>query len=297
MTEDDFWQDEEFEDAVARGIIAFFESRVAKNRGSCPPDRLKTDDLEFARNYGFYCPGKARSIFGEGFDTTNDPLPIAGTLLLPGDIGKNSKTSYGGYSHILSIKQIRAFPHGIEREGPGTPYQLVTMFPNADGRVHGERRYFTIAKDGKIAACGRRYVQQSRFGRQVVIRQFDEEPHIEKDAIWQATFTTQFLADERFSWRIEAVEKQARVRLGCEREEVKSLLYARELPLTATGRKRPILHLVAAHRRRLKSGVEIDIDEFLRGTREVVMDGTMFRVHPPAVMSQQRAHTASVGQK
>ena len=63
-----------------------------------------------------------------------------------------------------------------------------------------------------------------------------------------------------------------------DKEQIKSLLYARSLPVTATGRKRPILHLVAAHRRRIKEGVDIDIGEFLRGVKKVEMGGTVFTV-------------------
>lgn len=51
-------------------------------------------------------------------------------------------------------------------------------------------------------------------------------------------------------WKIAADEGCGKASLGCTADEVKSLLYARQLPMTATGRKRPILHLVAAHRRR-----------------------------------------------
>jgi len=55
---------------------------------------------------------------------------------------------------------------------------------------------------------------------------------------------------------------EAKAHLGCMREEIKSLLYARDLPMTSTGRKKPILHLVAAHKRRIKEGTDIDIVPF-----------------------------------
>lgn len=65
-------------------------------------------------------------------------------------------------------------------------------------------------------------------------------------------------------------------------EEVKSLLYARSLPMSATGRKRPILHLVEAHKRRMRSGIDVDIASFLRGQQTVEIGGTAFKVNPPA---------------
>lgn len=92
-------------------------------------------------------------------------------------------------------------------------------------------------------------------------------------------------ADRRFCWEIAADDGFAKASLGCTAEEVKSLLYARELPITTTGRKRPILHLVAAHRRRMKEGIDVDIKPFLRGVAEVTMGGTLFKVRAPEVLS------------
>jgi len=105
----------------------------------------------------------------------------------------------------------------------------------------------------------------------------------------------QALADRRFCWVITAQEDKARAYVGCTREEIKSLLYARDLPMTATGRKRPILHLVESHKRRLRAGTDIDVTAFLRGIQTVEIQGTRFTVNPPAVVrpevsepSQQR---------
>ena len=54
--------------------------------------------------------------------------------------------------------------------------------------------------------------------------------------------------------------------------------------MTATGRKRPVLHLVEAHKRRMQNGTEIDVTSFLRGSMEVEMNGTLFKVHAPAII-------------
>lgn len=67
------------------------------------------------------------------------------------------------------------------------------------------------------------------------------------------------------------------------REEIKSLLYARTLPMTATGRKRPVLHLVEAHKRRMRNGTDVDITSYLRGTQKIEMGGTLFTVKAPVV--------------
>ena len=92
----------------------------------------------------------------------------------------------------------------------------------------------------------------------------------------------QTIDDLRHQWTIKTPLEDTSVTVGAYAENVKSLLYARSLPMTATGRKRPILHAVNAHRRRLKSGIEIDITPFLRGTHTVEMGGSVFQVSAPA---------------
>ena len=104
--------------------------------------------------------------------------------------------------------------------------------------------------------------------------------YLEETQIWVST-VMQFIADSRFCWSITAQEDIAKATIGCMKEEIKSLLYARTLPMTSTGRKRPILHLVEAHKRRLKQGINIDIISFLRGTRTVEIGNTQFTVNAP----------------
>lgn len=62
--------------------------------------------------------------------------------------------------------------------------------------------------------------------------------------------------------------------------------------MTPSGRKRPILHLVHAHRRRIASGIDIDVRDFLRGSREVVMDGIAYRVAAPQRLIEQMQEAA-----
>jgi hypothetical protein len=62
---------------------------------------------------------------------------------------------------------------------------------------------------------------------------------------------------------------------------VKSLFFARELPITDTGRKRPILHWVRAHKRRIAERIEIDIEKYMRGTATMIMQGVEFEITKP----------------
>jgi hypothetical protein len=86
-------------------------------------------------------------------------------------------------------------------------------------------------------------------------------------------------ADSKYLWNVRAFKMadnehmEGNVRFGVYGEHVKSLFFARDLPLTESGRKKPILHWVSAHKRRLQAGQDIDIEKHLRGTRGVLAMG------------------------
>lgn len=285
MTEEDFWLTEEFEDSIARGLIASFESRIARSDGAHPLDRLSEADLQQVRARGLYIPGKSRVVVGAddglGFDRKIDPLPTQASILLPWD--ERRPGFYHGYCSIFGMQLLPKFPRGVFRLGAGDPFQLTCVTPGESEHIQGQKVYFSVEKSGRVVVAERRWLEggDHQAGPRREVRWARDAPELASGLLKTAPLMLQFAADERHCWRIEAIERDASVRIGCQREEVKSLLYARDTPLTATGRKRPILHLVSAHRRRVRDGIEIDIDRFLRGTREVEMHGTLFRVHPP----------------
>jgi hypothetical protein len=96
-----------------------------------------------------------------------------------------------------------------------------------------------------------------------------------------ASSVIQFWQDRRYLWNVTAKEGIAKATFSVYPEQVKSLFYARDMPMTETGRKRPILHWVAAHNRRLKNGIDVDIDKHLRGINEFVYQGTKFVISRP----------------
>ena len=87
--------------------------------------------------------------------------------------------------------------------------------------------------------------------------------------------------DRKTLWNVTANEGIAKATFGVYQDQIKSLFYSREMPMTETGRKRPILHWVAAHNRRIKSGIDVDIEKHLRGTNEFVYQGTKFIITNP----------------
>lgn len=273
MKDTDYWLQEEFEQAILTGMVTFFESEIKRKRNIGKESCISHESLTKARQSGFYCPSNSRLVLESGFDVVNDTLPTAGTLFLPCPPASSEIT---GYSTVHHIRMSDTLPRPFHRRSGGKLYESLFMCPSNEGEIDGARNFVSVDKEGTVHASEIRLQ-----GNKGIVYQSVIEPYLLTQIEFNASTALQYLADERFCWRIEAIEKDAKVRIGCDRAEVKSLLYARQLPRTVTGRKRPILHLVSAHQRRMRSGVDIDIEEFLRGTREVVMDNTLFRVHPP----------------
>lgn len=291
MTEpEDFWGDEGFEDTVAAALIACFETKVRKNRGAAPADRLTDERVGVLRQVGPYIASPSRSVLGPAgenleagawkFDVVNDPLPSSGFCAFR-PIGRSQSSLPNAYLAGNSVRRVEALGKYWHRRGPGVLYEMISMSAEKDG-IHGERRYFTVAKDGGINSCTQAISNGSRgsdFGAAAGVLGPDKGWLAETDA-W-ASFTLQLLADRRFCWSITAKESGAKAHLGCMQEEVKSLLYARSLPMSETGRRRPILHLVEAHKRRLRAGIDIEVSAHLRGVQQVEIGGTLFTVNPP----------------
>jgi hypothetical protein len=98
----------------------------------------------------------------------------------------------------------------------------------------------------------------------------------------------QTVSDFRHLWVVQTSEavfgddtRRTPLRLGVTPDVLRSLFYARSLPTTESGRRRPILHWVRAHLRRLKLGIEIDIAKHLRGITAFEMDGFEFDITQP----------------
>lgn len=71
--------------------------------------------------------------------------------------------------------------------------------------------------------------------------------------------------------------------IGMDKEQIKSVFYARSLPITKSGRLKPILHLVKAHKRRIKEGADVDINRHIRGIDSVKIGDLVFSIRPPSV--------------
>jgi hypothetical protein len=281
--EEDYWADEDFEDHVARALIVGFESKIIRNKGIAKWDNLNHEVLNMIRSTGLYIPSNSRIIVDPQiffWDFINDPAPLRGCVsFIPNTVlNTDYKDAYLTVNHIRKVKKFSSkYWH---KKSPGLLYEFFSSHARNSG-IEGERRYFTLTKNGEIFSCYERLQDVFGYapGRKINIITSDQK-YLDQTKMW-ASFTMQFIADSRFCWSITAQEETAKATIGCMKEEIKSLLYARDLPMTSTGRKRPILHLVEAHKRRIRLGIDIDVTSFLRGVRTVEIGNTKFTVNPP----------------
>jgi hypothetical protein len=297
MNVNDMWGADDFEDTVAKALITCYETKVLKSRGSAPWDRLSIEHVQALRRAGPYIASNSRFVtirgsddgreeFGDVgvFDVNNDPLPIGGVLAHPVEPGSRIAEEWkDAYFHASHVRQVKSMARFWRRRSGGVLYELVDLLATPKG-VTGDRRYFAVTKQGDVVACTPSMPNVMGYKPGVKIETIEESADWLKNVSWIGALALQGVADRRFCWAITASEKEAKAHLGCMQEEIKSLLYARSLPLSSTGRKRPILHLVEAHKRRIRNGTDVDVTAFLRGQQTVEIGGTLFSVRPPEVI-------------
>jgi hypothetical protein len=276
---DDRWIKEEFEDEIANMIETCYIKPVKRSVSNMKvrASRVTPGIMRGIRETIPHMPGKDRLVLPHqyGFDLTNDPLPETRTCIfcVPTDERKSPHACYlRRINGHVSASDLRAL--GVKAMPADMPQYRATWvsqdWKHPRGLLIGMTVWCWIDAAGQVRLSNSPGIDWS------ITR--------DREAVLEMICTAlQAHADRRFCWEITADEGTGggKASIGCTAEEVKSLLYARELPVTATGRKRPILHLVASHRRRMKEGHEIDIEPFMRGVREVVMDGTRFSVRGP----------------
>lgn len=284
------WGQDEFEQAVAETLISMFETKIKKIRGVPDNSRLTEEKLRAIRMFGPYIPSGERYIENvkeEGMiiDVVNDPIPSVGCYS-HGYVGGKSADVYDGYANHHFFQEVPSLPKDRKKMGAGRTFRIITASAE-NTHIKGCCDYFTVSKSGKVVACDT-VVTSSIRGTPGEKTRFFSEYETDPNRVYQIALSAyvamQFHNDRRFCWQIKAEESNAKAYLGCGINEVKSLLYARTLPQTDTGRKRPILHLVAAHQRRIKNGTDINVTAFLRGVQVVEIGGTRFTVLPPRVM-------------
>ena len=230
---------------------------------------------------GIYIPGSKRCYWTGHVDIKVDTPPAMGCVYI-------EPPDYSLYSFVV-VEELESLPKtifiGISK--PKYKYKVLVCHMLKEplhkryGKVFMYKTYISIDADGDVW-----YSKDTK------------NPHFHLFEQWEyGPGALSLLSDRQYIWNIETYEKteftglDARVVFGIEEPMVKSLFYARSLPMTESGRRRPILHWVNAHKRRLQAGTDIDIEKYLRGISAFEMGNLNFTITRPFKKTVRRDGT------
>lgn len=285
-----YWETDEFEDLVTRSIIGMHETKIKKTRRAPGCLKFNEDVFKRFRNLGCYFTPNDRiaqfdhdendkSQFVQTIDMLNDGIPERAALTM------NPDGLCDGYLTAIYLERVPKLPKPFKSIIHGKYFRFMQIFFE-NTYVSGCGNFVVIDKNGNIQSC---YLDdwdtdpitgRHRYYKNRPVMENDNGKVSDYHSVWTSA-TIQFYQDRRHLWNVMAHDGIAKSTFGVYPEQIKSLFYSRDLPETSTGRKRPILHWVNAHQRRMKSGTEVDVEQYLRGTHEFVMNGTKFKITNP----------------
>lgn len=226
---------------------------------------------------GVRFPWKNRITLSSYVDTLNDTVPNYATV---GLTRKNDAT----FAQALSIGVVK----------PGSIPKSSLLALNGAGAIY--RTTYTRGFDGlsRSVVKGKRsndiesiieggYAGIMPDGTVIGISEYGKHDPFYADAL---SYVVSIYNDRRHFWEVTAIEEfwenfPAKAIFSIDEEFIKSLFYARSIPMTASGRLRPILHWVSAHQRRIKEGVDVDVKKHMRGIDAFSMHGVRFHISEP----------------
>lgn len=287
-----YWETEEFEDLVTRGLIGLYETKVKKDKKGPKCNRFNEEFLIKLRRKGCYFPSHDRVI---ALDFIDDKTPnkiqnidIANEGLPPfamWSTNAHGSVNKSDYLWTFYMEKIPELPSPFKKPRKGVVYRCMQVFYGE--HVEGCGTFIVIDKEGNMESCYAPVQSIDRItGRPIQLQRRPRMtdltgPEITDYYVYYATCAIQIFQDRKFLWNVVAKEGHAKATFTVYPEQIKSLFYARDLPMTESGRKRPILHWVQSHRRRMKEGTDISIEKYLRGTQEFVFNNTQFEITSP----------------
>lgn len=289
-----YWETEEFEDLVTRGLIGLYETKIKKDKRGPKCNRFTEEFFAQMRKRGCYFPSHDRVIAqnfeGEGEDamaSSIQEIDILNDGLPPYAMWSSDPTGILGNEYLWTfyMERVKTLPKPFVKPRPGVVYRCMQVF--FGDKVDGCGTFVVIDENGILESC---YIpveyNDPITGRPI---KFNQRPRMidnnnSRARDYYAAYAScaiQIFQDRRFLWNVTAKEGNAKAVFTVYPEQIKSLFYSRELPLTESGRKRPILHWVQAHRKRIKEGTEFDVEKYLRGTNEFIYNNTKFEIINP----------------
>ena len=300
---DDFWaKDADIDLNITRGLTALSEERLKYPFYSAEP---KFKDWLLLKN--MYLPPSGRVFYYDSFDLRNDGYPVNCSLVGMGDFFRHRQKwkEYDGYPVNPSMSGITI---SVQKNPPkkcrltmkNDPVFKINLWEYfedgipvnfCDGSIANKIRIKNKIVDDPDHVCIRTlsdYFQVSKRSETILpCNRLDSDYSLNPFWIkrWAAWATSAYYDKSRL-WRVFLKHKHKDfvlgiIEFGVDEEKVKSILYARDLPVTLEGRKRPIMHWVSSHKRRMKEGIEIDIAKHLRGVNKFSMFGNEFLIAHP----------------
>ena len=282
---EEHWTKEEFEDTITRAMISIYDyewNYEFPESELNPTVRFSAQDWAFVRKHGLYFMAPDRVVDPGPIDLRNDGLPSYAILSLVTNLTEEEAAEQKivrDYLRIISLKRIEKIPPPFLLPGYGVAkYMAYTVGVQPKGGCYYLKRPFVVGDDGSIIPCN--HMRWNGF--KTVRERLDKVDPSEYEVITKlGACCISGWQDRRFVWNLEATDGNQKAMFGVYPAEVKSLFYSRKEPITVTGRLKPILHWVRSHRRRLKRGIDINIDDHLRGSNKFVMDGYEFKISRP----------------
>jgi hypothetical protein len=238
-----------------------------------------------ALTQGVYYPGVDRAYLVNDIDIKSDDLVEEGCMNLPssGDPEELFRWVYVRKRGGLDPKKW-IVPASAKKPLAFYTSDMTIICDGDNRRLHrmANRSAFAVLHDGKVMPChSREALRDDSKGFRKCLQSNNKAMGYH----WGPA-AVNLLNDSRHLWLVEVGEPvyenvDATLRFGVDSEWVKSLLFARQAPLTESGRKRPILHWVREHKRRLQNKEDIDISKHLRGITEVKMSELNFKITQP----------------
>lgn len=248
----------ESEDLVDKAYEVFLAMMVREGWETDPG--VEIADFGIAYADGMYLCAVRRSVITHQYDPVNDVVPSEFSV-------------WTGDKSATCMREIARLPRGWRTAAHGRHFRHTHVsFEKDPARCNSD--IVTLMGDGRIIAA-----KPADWGQSY-------QSTVPGGSVLTASVVINLYCDRRHLWQVRTAENVLDVRptplsIGVSEEHIKSLFYARSLPLTESGRKRPILHWVRAHQRRMREGTDIDIERHLRGVDKFEMGGFSWAITNP----------------
>lgn len=281
----DIWENESVEESLFKAIYGLSEEKYWNPQSG---GIVGFRDIFMSKAVGCYFPPIGRAFYTKTIDVKNDGLP--GVCHLS---GFDNFFYYGQTEDIPTVASCTIFPIKSAPERVRVPkghalYKIIFWKFYENGAPPTFNYELNPCDEGMNTIIWNDYVAVN-INSDSVIPCFHKNStrSLNRDFVRFLFCTTvSSEADRRFLWNVSlhypfADKMRIWLDFGVHEEHVKSLLFARDTPLTETGRKRPIQHWVSSHKRRIKNKIEINVEKYLRGVTEFQMHGYDFIISSP----------------